>query len=88
LHAPPLPEGYAYLAQWFNELHTRRQAGPHGPQPLGWPELDAWSRQTGRTLTPWELRVLTMLDDAYFTKPDPVSVPVAEERAWPTQKGA
>jgi hypothetical protein len=27
-----------------------------------------------------------MLDDAYFAKADPVSVPVAD-RAWPTPKG-
>jgi hypothetical protein len=85
LEAPPLPEGYEYLALWFNDLHKRRQAGTNGPQPLGWPDLDAWARRTGREPTPWELRVLTMLDDAYFAKADPVSVPVAD-RAWPTPK--
>jgi hypothetical protein len=94
LVAPPLPDGFGYLVLWFNELHRRRQSGPNGPQPLVWSEIESWARQTGRTLSQWELRVLTMLDDAYFAATfgaetqETAPVVARAESPWPAQKGA
>lgn len=66
LQGPPLPAGYAYLLDWFFELHGRRGSGMHGPAALTWGDFDAWARRTERRPTPWEFRVLGLLDDAFF----------------------
>jgi hypothetical protein len=94
LVAPPLPDGFGYLVLWFNELHRRRQSGPNGPQPLVWSEIESWARQTGRTLSQWELRVLTTLDDAYFAATfgaaaeEETPVVARVDAAWPEKKAS
>ena len=64
--------------------------GPHGPQPLGWSDVDAWARRTKRDPSPWECHVIQRLDDAFFFAqqgPAETAVPVAaDEPAWPTKK--
>lgn len=57
------PEPLAYLWGWFCELMARRGTNGFGVNPIGFDELDAWCRVLGRTLTPWEVRVLLRLDD-------------------------
>lgn len=87
---PPCPQRYAYLFDWFGELHRQRTYTEHGPTPLGWMDLDAWMRVTQRTPSPWEIRMLSALDDAFFaaqhgtSDEKPVSKTV--DRAWPAPK--
>ena len=39
-----------------------------GPTPLSWGEIDAWTRQTGTELMPWEARLLRQLSTAYISE--------------------
>ena len=59
--APP-PEVEHVLA-WFVELSGRRTNGM-APNPITFTEIEAWARLTGRCPRPWEVRVITRLDDA------------------------
>lgn len=55
---PPFPETLHYLWTWFCELDMGRS----GIVPLSWSDFDAWARLTGRTLRPFETRILRALD--------------------------
>jgi hypothetical protein len=92
LNLPPLPAGYGYLVDWFNEMHGRRLAGPHGPQPLTWADVQTWAAETGRLPSLWEKRTLMRLDDAYFSATFGPETPAATERpadrAWPDRKAS
>lgn len=84
LSVPPIPVGFGYLLDDFNALHKRRAFGPAGPLPLSWESIDAWARRTGKTPTAWELRVIDLLDDAYFAAQSPEAVRAPREhQAWP-----
>lgn len=54
----PFPAGLEYLWRWARELHPARGFGAHGPNPVTWPDLDAWARRTGRDPDPDEARAL------------------------------
>jgi hypothetical protein len=62
LEAPPLPAELAYLFDWFLDASSGRGGGFGGIQPLAWTEIEAWSRLLGLGLTPFEARVLRLLD--------------------------
>jgi hypothetical protein len=92
LDVPPIPAGFGYLLDWFNELHRRRGVGPNGPSPLSWSDVDAWARRTDRDPCPWELAVIERLDDAYFGSlagPEERTAPKAPvvHQPWPDAKG-
>jgi len=59
----PPPE-VAYLLDWFTELSGRRTHGGMAANPITFPDIEAWARLTGQRPRPWEVRVLTRLDDA------------------------
>lgn len=52
----------AQILGWFWELDASRTANFHGPNPLAWAEIAAWSRLTGATPQPWEIDILRALD--------------------------
>jgi hypothetical protein len=62
LKGPPLPEACAYVWTWFIELNAARAAGFSGATPLGFPEIEAWARATGRQLRRLELQWIKALD--------------------------
>jgi hypothetical protein len=64
LAGPPMPPGMAYLFDWFLELDVARGSSGFGPNPIGYGEMEAWSRLTGRLLLPWEVVTLRHLDSA------------------------
>jgi hypothetical protein len=57
------------LWEWFADLSRRRSNGGLAPNPVSFSEIDAWARLTGTAPTPWEVSVLTRLDDALLSKP-------------------
>jgi hypothetical protein len=57
LDGPPLPEAAAHVWRWYCEL-----AGTTGEDPIGYPDIDAWRRLTGRCLAPWEVAMLVRID--------------------------
>ncbi|MDE2096247.1 MAG: hypothetical protein KGL39_03310 [Patescibacteria group bacterium] len=59
----PLPDEAAYLWDWYMELsHTGRIYHEGIALPLTSSEVLAWSTLRGLSLTPWEVRVIRLLD--------------------------
>ena len=67
LRVEPLPHVVHYLWEWFLELHRSRSGSGFGPNPIGFVEIDAWQRVTGRNLSGWEVDVMFALDGAFLT---------------------
>lgn len=68
---PPFPQPLAYLWQAYLRLRRRTPGGFNGPQPVGWPSIEAFARLFG--LAPWEIELIEALDDIYLA-PDPQPV--------------
>jgi hypothetical protein len=62
LDGPDIPEEIEYLWAWFNELERVRGVTEAGLSPIGYTEIDAWRRLTGRVLRPHEVEGLVALD--------------------------
>lgn len=67
MDGPPIPEAAGYLWAWWRDLHGRRRYGASGPEPVAWADVEAWSRLTCRRLVPWEIDILTHLDDLWLS---------------------
>lgn len=65
LCTPPCPVSLAPLFQSFVEMASARSSGFGAPQPIGWADMQAWSRMTQTPVTPFEARVLRLLDAAW-----------------------
>lgn len=63
LDEPELPGCVAHLWHLFLELDSQRGGG-FGPAPIGYPQLAAWQRVSGVSLTPWEAGALLAMDNA------------------------
>lgn len=50
------------LWAWFLELNNARSGSGFGPNPIGYVELEAWSRLMNISLAPWEVRALRLTD--------------------------
>jgi hypothetical protein len=67
LQTPPVPPGLAHLLAFHAELASARAPGFSSPTPIAWGEIEAWSRLTSIALSPWEARVLRVLDTAWLS---------------------
>jgi hypothetical protein len=63
---PPFPRPAHYLWRAYFRLRRRMAGGFAGPNPIGWQDIDAFVRQSGLRLAPWELDVIEALDDLYL----------------------
>jgi hypothetical protein len=59
---PECPEHLAYLLDWTGQLHGRSGMTDHGPAPLSWPTVAAWSQFSGLVPEPCECDALFTLD--------------------------
>lgn len=66
LAMPAFPKEVAYLWTIYHRLRRRISAGFAGPNPVGWQDIDAFVRQTGFPLVPWEVEIIEALDDAFL----------------------
>jgi hypothetical protein len=67
LYGPPFPTELAYLWRTFGRLSNRRGSNGFGPLPIGWPDLDAFSRMSQVKLQPWEIEIIEDLDALYLS---------------------
>lgn len=67
LDGPACPSGVDYVWHWFCELSAARGSSGFGPNPLGYADIDAWSRLTGRQPDVFEVSCLMALDGTYFS---------------------
>lgn len=66
LEGPPLPYCLRHLWEWFGELAEARGGGM-GPSPIGYQDIAAWAKLTGRRPTPWEVSVIRQLDGLWLS---------------------
>lgn len=69
------PEEVAHIVEAFTALHRRRGGGFGGVNPISYQEIDAWMRRTANHLLPWEVDVLTALDDEFVRHTNTVEKP-------------
>ena len=50
------------MLEWFNELQNARQSNGFGLSVLTYAEIGAWASLTGRTPTPFEVKLIKDLD--------------------------
>ena len=57
---------------WFWALNARRSAG-FQPNPISYCDIAAWAALMGAKPSPWEVWLITRLDDAFLSRkpPDP-----------------
>jgi hypothetical protein len=67
LEQPPFPDPLAYLWNAFIRLSNRRPVG-FAEGLIPWSEMDAFQRVSGLRLTPWEIRVIEMLDAMFVSE--------------------
>lgn len=61
------PEDGEHIWSWFWGLSNKRHQGVNGPQPLTYPDIEAWSRATGTVVLREEIAILMQMDDAYLS---------------------
>lgn len=67
LRLPPFPEELRYLWQAYLRLRNRMAPGFGGAVPIGWTDIDAFTRNSRMVLAPWEVEVLESVDDAFMS---------------------
>lgn len=65
--APKLPPMAAHIWGWWVDLCATRGSGGFGMNPLSRVEIQAWERDEGNLLEPWERRAILKLDATYRT---------------------
>lgn len=62
LAGPAFPDAAKFLWDAFLELHDARTYHEHGPNPIGYADIEAWSRLTRQPVRAWEVELLRALD--------------------------
>lgn len=65
LSGPELPEEATRAWAWWEDLHLGRAQG-YGLSPISWADLHAYFRLHRITASPWEIRLVRMIDRAYL----------------------
>jgi len=66
LEGPECPDVLRHLMEWFLELSSARGSSGFGINPIGYPDIEAWSRLTGARPSPYEVECLLALDRAFL----------------------
>lgn len=66
LIGPPVPPVALSAWQAFDDLHAARPMSAQGVTPISYTELDAYVRLTGAPLTPLDVQLVRVIDDAYL----------------------
>ena len=65
LTVPAFPKVLDYLWRVFLRLSRRRGSTGFGVAPISWSDIDAFVRNSGFTLAPWEVGIVEDLDDLF-----------------------
>lgn len=66
LYGVRIPIAGLYLWQVHQRLRRRAGSSGFGPNPISWPDIDAFTRHARMSLAPWELEIIEMIDDLYM----------------------
>ena len=76
LDTPPFPLEILHIWAAWTRIRNRKASGLSGPEPLGWGDIDAFVRLTGHHLSPPDIELIEIIDDAYLASfaagPSPV----------------
>lgn len=67
LDGPEFPEEGRHWWSMFMELSRARSSNGFGPNPISYIEIDAWRRLTDVDLSPFDVKMIRMLDDLWIT---------------------
>ncbi|KNY18231.1 hypothetical protein AKG11_03610 [Shinella sp. SUS2] len=67
LWVPPRPEALDYLWSIYFRIRRRCSSTGLGPARITWPDIDAFVRNSGVRMAPWEIRLIEDLDDAWLS---------------------
>ncbi|NDV52158.1 hypothetical protein [Salipiger sp. PrR003] len=62
------PEGSSPIWNAFMGLSRARSCGPSGPNPISYPEIEAWSRLMRVPLDPHHVDAIVALDEVWMSK--------------------
>lgn len=62
-----VPDAGAGLLDAFLALSRARSCGPHGPNPITWEAIDAWSRVMRIPIGPNHAEIIMAMDDVWIT---------------------
>ena len=68
LATPPFPVALSYAWQAWARIRRRKSYGMSGPNPIEWPDIDAFCRRTGVRLDPRDIELIEAVDDAFLEK--------------------
>lgn len=68
LRGPLLPPLAARAWSVFGDLHATRSMGMSGVGPIAYSELDAYCRVTATRLTPCDVQLVRVADDAFLAE--------------------
>ncbi|WP_456236465.1 phage tail assembly chaperone [Devosia aurantiaca] len=66
LALPKFPEPVRYIWSAYWDIRSRRGSNGFGVVPITWSDIDAFARLTGLYLVPWEVKIITALDDLWL----------------------
>ncbi|WP_426235873.1 phage tail assembly chaperone [Pararhizobium sp. DWP1-1-3] len=59
---PRIPIAGQHVWHWFKKMDVTREGTGYGINPLQPTQIEAWTRQRGIKLTPWQLDAIEALD--------------------------
>ncbi|SHJ69966.1 hypothetical protein SAMN05444159_1262 [Bradyrhizobium lablabi] len=65
LECPPFPLALQHVWHAFCRLSARRGSNGFSINPISWPDIDAYVRNSKMALAPWEIRIIEELDDLF-----------------------
>lgn len=68
LDTPPIPAWAEHIVGWWAELNAARGGNGMGPNPISWADIAAWSRLTATEPSPFEVRTILALDQAWLAE--------------------
>jgi hypothetical protein len=79
LAGPGVPAVASHVWEMFGALSLARSGGMAGPNPIGYAEIEAWSRLTDTPLDPDEVMLLRAMDIEYLAATYELSAPPEEQ---------
>ena len=66
MDTPPFPNEIAHIWTAWARIRNRKASGLTGPEPIDWCDLDAFVRLARQHLSPPDIELIEIIDDAYL----------------------
>ena len=65
-NVPEIPFYLTHIWDWFWQIHKGRSYGMSGPNPLTWPDIEAWRNILNIQIRPLEVELIKEIDSTYL----------------------